>query len=90
VAVREAVTARDHTAETRPELDQLTADAYWTLFIDALHHGLFNQTNEAISGACRYGRRIPFRVKVSLLKIFLHLAGTKATYALLRRRYLPD
>jgi hypothetical protein len=87
VDAREAATARDCASESSPEIDQLAADRFWELFIEALHHGTFNQASEAIIGAGRYGRRAAFRVKTSLLKIFLHLAGAKATYALLRGRY---
>jgi glycosyltransferase involved in cell wall biosynthesis len=89
-AAREAGAARNLCLDKKAELDQLVADRFWELFIEALRHGSFNQASEAISGACRYGRKMPFRVKVFFLKNFFGLAGAKATRALLRRRYLPD
>jgi glycosyltransferase involved in cell wall biosynthesis len=86
----EAAAARDCASESSPVLDQHVANRYWEIFIEALHHGSPDQASAAIAGACRYGRRVPFRAKVSLLKIFLQFAGEKATSTLLRRRYLPN
>jgi hypothetical protein len=88
VATREASAARDCTAASRPEIDQLLADMYWNLFLESLHHGSIIQASESISGACRYGRQPPFRIKVTFLKKFLLLAGASATRALLEKRYL--
>ena len=90
VAAREAGAALIHGSESRPEYDQLVADRYWEVFIESLHHVSHSQTSEAIKGACRYGRRTPFRMKAIFLNIFLHIGGAKATSVLLRRRYFRD
>jgi glycosyltransferase involved in cell wall biosynthesis len=89
MAAREAGAARDRSFDKNSELDQYVADRYWELFLEALRHGSLNQTSEAIRDSCRYARRVPFRMKANLLKIFLRTAGARATHALLHRRYLP-
>lgn len=90
VAVREAGKARDQATEASPELDQRVAERYWELFIEGIHHGSSANALEALKGASAYARRKLFHTKASLMQIFLRLAGTTVTRAILRGRYFPD
>jgi glycosyltransferase involved in cell wall biosynthesis len=88
VAAREAGAFRDRALSFDPILDQYVADRYWEIFIEALRHLHAAPAFESIKGACCYGRRLPFRTKVQFLKLFLGVAGIKATRALLFESYI--
>ena len=84
----EAGVARDGAKDPRPDLEQLTADRYWDVFLEALKFDMADPAKQAISGACRYARRPGFKLKVWLLRLMCHLTGPKRVRALLARRYL--
>jgi glycosyltransferase involved in cell wall biosynthesis len=84
IALRAAAQARGGDAKLNPSLDQLVASCFWELFLESLLCGTNEQADEAILGAVKYGRRLPFRIKTLITRSVLIALGVKTTLALLR------
>ena len=87
IACREAAAARRSFRPRQAFLDQLVADAYWQVGLEAMRWGTDAQCLEAFSGAMKIASRPRFRLKSAMATLALRLGGRR-TAAVLLKRYL--
>jgi glycosyltransferase involved in cell wall biosynthesis len=79
IACRKAARASAPESEESSTLAQLVADRYWEVGLEAVRRGTAGQACEAFAGACRFGSRLPFRLKTSGYWFLTRFAGLTLT-----------
>ena len=88
-ACREAYMTRSRVATRNPVLEQLIADRFWLIGIEALERGTDEQAIEAFGCSASIGTRTLFRVKGAGAWLAMKLTGRWATRLLLAK-YLAN